>query len=257
MIRISVVSLLSVLFCSISFSTPAHRHPQENFREAAERNLRGLPDRLETEHLISTAYGSKKSFRRLDLKKAPEFHHKYPVSRAFRDVRDLRFMEDSRIPDFLRRISWQYPDDGCFARAEMASRLLEHMSYPSPAKVFVFGDLQTKTSNHPNGVVYWWYHVVPGYRVGRDLFVFDPAIGADAPITVTEWAKKMGGNVNSFEFAICDGAAYAPFSGCKGAQIQDRETTLDDQRIFLNDEWARALELGRDPVVVLGDQPPW
>jgi hypothetical protein len=67
----------------------------------------------------------------------------------------------------------------------------------------VLGDLQTKTSNHPNGV------------------------------------------------------AYAPFSGYNGAQVQDRETTLDDQRIFLNDEWARALDLDRDPVVALGDQSRW
>jgi hypothetical protein len=33
----------------------AQHDPHESFREAAERNLRGLPDRLETEHLISTA----------------------------------------------------------------------------------------------------------------------------------------------------------------------------------------------------------
>jgi hypothetical protein len=259
-IRIFVVTLLSVLICSVpfpSFSTPAHRQPHENLRQALERNLRSLPERIEMEHLASTAYGSKRSYRRLDLRKAPEFHHRYPLKKAFTDIRDLRFIEDSQVPDFLRRISWQFPDDGCFARAEMATRLLEKMGYPSPAKIFVFGELQTKTHNHPAGAVYWWYHVVPGYRVGRDLAVFDPAIRADAPMPLTEWVKKMGGDVTSFEFAICDGATYAPFSGCDGSQAQDLDTTLDDQRIFLNDEWERALELGRDPVLVLGDQPPW
>ena len=43
------------------------------------------------------------------------------VTKAFEQVRDLRFMITKDRPNFPRRISWLYPDDGCFDRSALAA----------------------------------------------------------------------------------------------------------------------------------------
>ena len=90
-----------------------------------------------------------------------------------------------------KHIPFDYPQDGCYARAHEMSRLLEKKGVIT-TKVFVEGDLRVATKNSPNGYVEWWYHVAPIIKVRdgdkEELYVFDPSI-FDRPVTIKEWTE--------------------------------------------------------------------
>src|SRR5690606_38024642 len=60
------------------------------------------------------------------------------LQKAFSYVRDLRFLSDN-VNNLMRRSTWLYPDDGCFARSAMMVGQLA--SQVQLAKIFVFGEL--------------------------------------------------------------------------------------------------------------------
>ena len=60
-------------------------------------------------------------------------------------LREARFVFGRDQPEFARRSSWLYPDDGCFARAALAADNLARWSFAPVAKIFVFGDLDVRT----------------------------------------------------------------------------------------------------------------
>ena len=57
-------------------------------------------------------------------------------------------------------IPFGYPEDGCYARAQEMSLILDKKGVTT-GKVFIEGDLRVDTTNSPKGYVEWWYHVAP------------------------------------------------------------------------------------------------
>lgn len=190
---------------------------------------------------------------------------------SFETVREKMVFTDEN--GRRRRAAWLYPDDGCFVRATVAddiiAKLLHTPTNPLAltAKIFAFGNLEVSTSNSPNGEVQWWYHVAAIAKVTKstgaepqdEYFVFDPAINPKAPMPVRAWLSAM--NDSSVEIAICAGGAYDPDSQCESNNSSARQNSLSrayqDVGQFLSSEWLRLAELGRNPGLELGDNPPW
>ena len=176
---------------------------------------------------------------------------------AFRKIRDLRSLRPAgSLID--RRPSWLYPDDGCFARAEVAAQELVQLGFPKPNKIFAFGDLEVRSKNALGGLVSWWYHVVPAYKYKGKIIIFDPAIEPQKPLALSEWLQRMTGNTTGeIELAVCDSTALGPDSQCFDDSSLNREKVLKLQAPYLEREWTRLEELGRNPFRELGEHPPW
>lgn len=179
------------------------------------------------------------------------------TTERFIKLRDVRWLATEDRPDFLRRSSWLYPDDGCFARAALAIMNLSHWKIPVPNKIFVFGNLQVKTVNSPSGSVSWWYHVAPIVAVNGQKYVLDPAIEPLRPLKLEEWLLKMSDDVSTLEVAICQSGSYMPSDLCDKVTDGNEATAAQDQISYLSDEWSRLEDLKRNPTIELGDTPPW
>jgi hypothetical protein len=188
---------------------------------------------------------------------AADFGEYSLLETAFRRLRDFQFVESVTHPEIVRRSTWLYPDDGCFARADLAVQNLAGWNYPQVEKVFIFGDLSVATANSPSGGVSWWFHVAPLARVGDDLYVLDPAVHPDGPLTLTEWTDQISDDPTAVVVSFCGSTAYSPYSRCDTPGVADWERTIGDQKDFLDPEWDRLVELGRDPKAELGESPPW
>lgn len=195
----------------------------------------------------------KKHAATFDLKN----HNYFNLQQAYRWIRDLRFLTLEKHPDFLRRITWQYPDDGCFTRAEMAIRKLKEDGFSGLKKIFVFGDLEADTPNSAKGVIYWWFHVAPLVKVNSDYYVIDPSVNPSEILTVRDWLKAMNRDYDSVRLSICHESSYDPHSRCFEDDYIPAEELNAHQTSYLHKEWFRMVELGRNPEIVLGDYPPW
>jgi hypothetical protein len=159
---------------------------------------------------------------------------------------------------FPRRITWLYPDDGCFARADVFIHRAGTEGRRM-AKVFAFGDLLLPTAYHPERQVSWWFHVAPLVRsTGGTALVLDPAIEPERPLPVAEWAARFGLAATAPGFAVCSTATYGPEDACRepheGLSMSDSVGILDD---FFDVEWRRVRALGLQPDRLLGADPPW
>ena len=170
--------------------------------------------------------------------------------------RDQRFMKDEN--DFLRRPSWLYPDDGCFARAAVTNGRIKKNKNLLLNKIFVFGNLKVVTENSPRGKVSWWYHVAPVAEVGDDLYIIDPAIKTESPLSLREWLTSMAeeSDLTNLMIAICDGRSYDPNDSCLKPK-ESYQRGLAHQKVYFSKEWQRQIDLGRDPDRTLGENPPW
>jgi hypothetical protein len=177
---------------------------------------------------------------------------KEQLADVFLFIRDTKFLNSGSS---LRRLTWLYPDDGCYARASLASYSI--VSLPPPSKIFIFGDLVVKTDNSPNGLVDWWYHVAIAYRVDTEVYIIDPALNPLAPTPIKSWTLQMVRDVRLAKLSICDSGTYDPESDCSGSPSIPQETAYYEGQQFLPYEWSRLEELGRDPSKELGDEPPW
>lgn len=203
-----------------------------------------------------TAMGAAKPLSELDPASLPDFgQNKSSVSAAFERIRDVRFLEDPEHQGFMRRSSWMYPDDGCFARAALMVKNLSQR-HPRPGKVFIFGNLTLKTPNSPEGEVSWWYHVVPGFRMGKNVMVFDPAIDPYKPLLLEEWVTTMTNDPGSVTLSFCEPDTYVPSSSCRAPTSQDNDAH-STQLGYLRDERQRLQSMNRDADRELGDFPPW
>ena len=210
-----------------------------------------------TSSYSSTPQRISKRLRELDITPIPDVGSYPDLENQFKYVRDIRFIEDKR-KNSLRRLTWLYPDDGCYARAEMAKHLLEENNFVEPKKIFVFGNLRAATKNAPGGFVEWWYHVAVIYRIDKTAYVFDPAINPARPLTLAEWNSAIGGGSSDrLQYAICDHNTFDPNQDCLSPQAKSKDFALDEQRMFLFPEWQRLLQLRRNPEKELGDFPPW
>jgi hypothetical protein len=179
------------------------------------------------------------------------------LNSAFQKFRDQRFLIDAVMPAFLRRITWLFPDDGCYARAGLVIRQALAARLPAPDKLFVFGDLSVKTENSPDGAVGWWYHVAPVVEVGGEKWILDPAIEPHHPLRLPDWLARMSAQPGQLQVAECSSGTYTPIDNCTSVSDGQEALAEQDEAEFLHDEWSRLLSLGRVPEKELGDQPPW
>ncbi|MGK5083557.1 protein-glutamine glutaminase family protein [Bdellovibrionota bacterium FG-1] len=232
------------------------RPPSESWKKAAARNLN-------QGRQAGSAYDSAVQLDQLQADEIPQVSDE-ALQAVCAWVRETRFLnspeQDGAPSGFLRRPSWLYPDDGCWARAALAANRMETRHLPAPKKLFVFGDLELKTDNSPSGKVWWWYHIAPVYRTGSGLEsvrVIDPSIDPSEPLTLAVWAQRQSGDPGTLLFASCEKDTYEPGDSCLSPMAIDPDVIAWEEQDFLRLEWDRQIELGRDPLVALGDQPPW
>lgn len=250
-LRFVLVFILSSALTTVAFGAmglSAVRHQGEDHVQAAERSINSTS-------MYNVPQRMSKPLRELDLTQIPDVGSYSDMENQFKHVRDLRLVEDTR-KNSMRRLTWLYPDDGCFARAEMATYILEENHFTNPKKIFVFGNLRAATKNAPGGFVEWWYHVAVIYRIDKTAYVFDPAINPARPVTLDEWNTAVGGS-SRLQYAICDYRTYDPHQDCTKPQSLSKDAALSEQRAFLYPEWERLLQLKRNPEKELGDFPPW
>ncbi len=91
-------------------------------------------------------------------------------------------------------IAFNYPIDGCYARAHIMIERLQEKYNVTPRKIWAFGRLSVDTDT-PYGTVTWRYHVAPVIDVTNSdgsttTYVIDPSI-ASGPVTVEKWLEIM------------------------------------------------------------------
>jgi hypothetical protein len=239
---------------------------------AAKRAKSGLSAELAA--AVASAFDSKTTVAGLNFSGAPTWSDA-DIMTQFASIRDKRYMTTPNDPNppagFQRRISWMYPNDGCFARAEEFDKQASLAGKARPYKLFAFGGgegLRVYTDNDPSGIVNWWYHVVAAVKNSAgELIVFDPAISPCRPLPWKEWLLTMQSDLafyddlaNDHGVALADSNAYGPSDPVTGgAPLQnDNTSTLDEVDWYLPYEWSRQqFDMGRDASVVLGSTPPW
>lgn len=192
------------------------------------------------------------------------------IAAQFAATRDARYMTTASNPGFQRRISWTYPDDGCFARAEQVDVKVAQAGKPRPYKLFAMSiglKLRVYTSNSPTGLVNWDWHTVPVVKNNAgQVIVLDAALSPCRPLPYKEWLALMTDDVTA-EFSdpahghgvgLGDSNAYFPSSLVTGERSHSADSLNDETQTYLDYEWSRQqFDLGRDPTVVLGASPPW
>jgi hypothetical protein len=194
----------------------------------------------------------------MDLPELPEWTStRESLLEAFEKVRDDRRYNEKDRPDFLRRSTWLYPRDGCYARADHVNRVLRESGYQELGKIFVFGHLRLNTKYEKSGWVYWWYHVAPAIRIDNQVLVFDPAVDSRGPLTFATWIARISRDTRDVKISVCDGNAYSPDGICMGSKSNHEDESMADQIEYLPLEWNKLLSLGYLPEIALGDSPPW
>lgn len=241
-----------VLLASTSiFASPsAHR---DAWRDAESY----YPTRPLSKRSGGTAFSRKQALSQVDLSAIPAVSDLSFVEAKFQIVRDKRFLTSSDNRNFLRRLSWLYPDDGCYARAEMAARVIGQQGEVQPAKIFIFGNLHAETPNSVTGEVNWWYHVAVAYRTAEGVFILDPAVEPKKPLLLAEWVHQISPYSRDPKLSICAAASFEPDSECLAPTPISQEKAEREAENYLPTEWDRMLELNRKPEKVLGDFPPW
>lgn len=234
---------MSCLTLSVSFLFSFHVHGKSLY--SAKREL-GQDYRIYTDKILApgSAQGSARLYGQSALPKATAWTSLEVLKERFEHIRDERFLVWKGNTQVLRRSSWLYPDDGCFARASLAIRNVFRWFHPLPNKIFVFGNLRVKTKNSPRGVVGWWYHVAPVVEVNEVKYVLDPAIEFTRPLPMAEWLARMG-RPERMKVAICSSGTYSPGDRCiretNGLEIQAERA----QQHYLTLEWNRMRSMGR------------
>ncbi len=256
--RISIIflSLISLAAQAAMDEFSAHRRPGVSYqRYMQEARARMRSGEVFEESPLSVAQYYSRALE-AGLPKATNWTSQSLTKRRFTQLRDDRSLVWRKQPDFRRRISWLYPDDGCYARASMVMRAAVKRSLPVPKKVFAFGDLRASTRNSPTGYVTWWYHVAPVVEVKKQKYVLDPAIEPKGPLRLRDWLARMG-TPERMEVAVCNSGTYGPSSNCEALTDGVEQQAGQTQDYFLTLEWDRLVELSRDPRRELGANPPW
>lgn len=92
-------------------------------------------------------------------------------------------------------ISFQYCEDGCYARAQKMGYIFNNTYHYSLHKIFSFAnngsdELSVEAEKWGGCCINWWYHVAPLLNVqtptGIKAYVFDPAM-FDQPVLLSVW----------------------------------------------------------------------
>jgi hypothetical protein len=251
--------VLNLLFLSTSLwaAPSAQREAGESYLEARERTRVRVQSQFEAQGRLGSAFDSARPMDRLDVSKVPDLQTEQRLTEAFNYFRDTKFISERPEPLSQRRLSWLYPDDGCYTRAALATHFAKENGFPEPYKLFVFGNLAVRSRNHPAGVVHWWYHVVPVYKVGNQAYAIDPSIEPRRALTIQEWKKAVEFEDRVDKFSICKPMTFDPDDSCQSPRGVGLPYLLSSQIGFLDSEWHRLQELGRDPESELGERPPW
>lgn len=256
--NIFVCLLLILASITTLAALPAHREAGEGFDKARSRYMQGKQNVMHKGGERS-AWNIADSFEKMDFSHVTDVESMEKLNEIFNFIRSTKLMTNLSGPLPNRRLSWFYPDDGCYVRAELASYFVSQQNKPETFKFFGFGNLAVKTHNHPSGIIRWWYHVVPIYRVGNQAYAIDPAIDVRGPMTVEEWKKSMETESPVEKFAVCKPHTIGPEDDCVSPPEENQylDTLLREQKDFLSYEWSRVKNLGRNPEAELGDSPPW
>lgn len=261
MFKVFCVSLLLVGSFSFARTAPsAHRPDQESWVVSKQKFQLLKALQFKTERAKDSAMDSSVAYDKVDLNQIPEFQKSADeIQKIFEDIRNVRFLEDPDVTQFPRRISWLYPMDGCFIRAEWVAHLLRKADPTVQfSRVFIFGNLKVKTKNSSSGSVSWWYHVAVIIRHQGKAFVFDPSLEVARPLELSDWVKLQVPNPSKdAELAICTGATYSPSDDCDSKNLLSEKEAADDISDYLSYERSNLERLKRDPQVELGNNPPW
>lgn len=107
-------------------------------------------------------------------------------------------------------IPFKYPTNGCYARAHEMCRLLIDLG-EEPEKVWHYegtgptGGLTVHTSNDPDCMVGWWYHVAPTLNVEINSgtivkWVIDPSM-FNGPVSVEDWKNAQNDPTGTLEYS--------------------------------------------------------
>ena len=141
-------------------------------------------------------------------------------------------------------ISFQYCEDGCYARAHKMCWILNNKYHYATHKVFSFANvgshsLSVKAEKWGGCCINWWYHVAPLVTIntpkGPKAYVFDPAM-FDQPVPLNTWLNAQKNPACSSDayvdmFNIQPTSSYSP-SSYSGYTISpdpyytDTDTTL-------------------------------
>lgn len=215
------------------------------------------PTRTQAGRTSGSAYAKKQALSKLNLSAIAAAPDLAFVQMEFATLRDNRFLSSSDDRSFPRRISWLFPDDGCYARAEMMARALADQKVAKPSKIFIFGNLSIETPNAPERQVTWWYHVAIAYRTAEGAFVLDPSVDPKKPLLLADWIHLISPTAKEPKLSICSDKTFDPDSDCDAAEAISADSAQSQAEDFLPPEWDRMLDLHRDPKRVLGDYPPW
>ncbi len=258
LLKVLWASLISGLFSfALAGGVSAVRYPQESFQHALTRHALESGVTIQVRPYGQSALDHAAGLDKMDFSQAPDVGSIERLNQIFLFVRDSKFVQGLPGPLSERRLSWLYPDDGCYIRAELALDFTEQAGLPVPLKFFSFGDLAVKTFNHPEGVVRWWYHVVPLYRVGNQAYVLDPAIDPTGPMTVENWKKSQEADSSVDRFSVCSSHTVGPYDHCTQPRVESLPMALEEQKDLLQPEWDRLIDLDRNPESELGNTPPW
>jgi hypothetical protein len=200
------------------------------------------------------------------------------IMEQFAATRETPYLTDrtySTVP--VRRISWLYPDDGCFARAEQVNARVVQKGKPRPYKLWAFGALRVYSPNYyPGNIVPWGWHVVPVVKnEANEPIVFDAALSPCKPLPWKTWLGMMvEGDLSQYDrpdrgedyrfwgVMVSDPNAYKPwhpaFGDIANGAAREALSLTDEETIYLPLEWERQHDdLQRNAELLLGIRPPW
>ena len=131
-------------------------------------------------------------------------------------------------------IPFNYPDDGCHARAHKMRRLLIEKGFES-YKIWLYGDLQVDTVNHPDCGVLWTWHVAPTLRVRTgpgsvELRVIDPSLFTE-PVPEEEWIGVQN-DPEAIRKTSSSAVWYRPPNGVMKLYDSDYSKTEEDLEYY-------------------------
>lgn len=248
-----------IIFCLFSSTCLAGISPQREMNQSYKEIMNsysGVASFSKGERVrTKSATGAASSFEELNDLSLTEWASYEVMLERFEEIRDERFINPE--DEFPRRISWMYPDDGCYVRAGMFIKRAREKGYEAPERVYVFGDLLVETENTFLGTVTWWYHTAAVVKVEDQVYVLDPSVEPNYPLTIENWILKQAESLSSVELSYCRADTYSPANSCTNPRPGASSTVDLDQDYFLEREWYRQLTLKRDPLEVLGDKAPW